>query len=319
MTVSNDMPPGGEKPCSRVAISVDMDPIGHYLRCRGFEPLEYTNLNAVYDDALPRFLDLFENLNVKATFFVVGEDAAHQCNADILRHAHSLGHELANHTMTHRLDMDVLGEQECEKEIACAEDALEAITGQRPAGFRAPGWNISNTLFDILEKRGYVYDSSVLPGPWFSLIKRLKPKQTQRVFKGQKMFPPAPDKPYRPSHANAHRAGARRLLEIPCAVSPGLRLPLYGTAIMMLGSTYFRFAVNTIPTRESYPAYVFHGLELVDYHEHINDSRLKVKPGITWPVQKKISVVRDTIRALQSHFHADTLDTFESLARDFTA
>ena len=47
------------------SISIDMDPIGHYLRARGYSPSPKTNLNAVYDDALPRMVDIFDKYNIK--------------------------------------------------------------------------------------------------------------------------------------------------------------------------------------------------------------------------------------------------------------
>ena len=35
--------------------------------------------------------------------------------------------------------------------------------GVRPVGFRAPGYAIDETVYTLLEERGYLYDSSLLP------------------------------------------------------------------------------------------------------------------------------------------------------------
>ena len=82
-------------------ISIDMDPISHYLSARGYEPLPHTNLNAVYDDALPRFLDIFDEYGVKATFFIVGKDLENRENCKRIRELSDRGHEAANHTYSH--------------------------------------------------------------------------------------------------------------------------------------------------------------------------------------------------------------------------
>ncbi len=44
-----------------------------------------------------------------------------------------------------------------------AEAAIDAATGQRPVGFRGPGYSWSPTLLEVLVDRGYLYDASTLP------------------------------------------------------------------------------------------------------------------------------------------------------------
>ena len=58
------------------AVSVDLDGFAAMYRTRRWDPPRTVrDLNAVHSDALPRFLDLFDELGIRATFFVVGEDA----------------------------------------------------------------------------------------------------------------------------------------------------------------------------------------------------------------------------------------------------
>jgi hypothetical protein len=52
-----------------------------------------------------------------------------------------------------------------------ASDALAALTGRRPVGFRAPGYTITDGLFDVLAAEGFAYDSSVFPCPAYFAAK----------------------------------------------------------------------------------------------------------------------------------------------------
>ena len=77
-------------------------------------------------------------------------------------------------------------------EIGDTEEALVSVTGQRPTGFRGPGFSWSPDLLEVLTERGYRYDASTLPtfiGPaarlYFLATARLTPserKQRQALF-----------------------------------------------------------------------------------------------------------------------------------------
>ena len=49
------------------------------------------------------------------------------------------------------------------RELERTETAVQRATGQRPIGFRGPGYSWSTTLLEILADRGYLYDASTLP------------------------------------------------------------------------------------------------------------------------------------------------------------
>ncbi|WP_233568081.1 polysaccharide deacetylase family protein [Cohnella faecalis] len=85
----------------------------------------------------PRILDLLKKYDAKATFFVMGRKAEE--HPDILRRAAAEGHELANHTFTHRmLDSSFTAEQ-IRKEIVDTQETIFAATGVRARLFRPPG------------------------------------------------------------------------------------------------------------------------------------------------------------------------------------
>jgi len=51
----------------------------------------------------PRILEMLRQYHARATFFVIGSQAAQ--HPDLLRRMHAEGHEVANHTYTHAADL----------------------------------------------------------------------------------------------------------------------------------------------------------------------------------------------------------------------
>ncbi len=108
-------------------------------------------------------LDLLDRYDTKATFFVLGEVADRY--PQLVKEIYELGHEIASHSYSHRTLFD-LGKIGFEDEIKKSVCLLERITGERVEGFRAPTFSIDNNTkwaFDILEKYGFIYDSSIFP------------------------------------------------------------------------------------------------------------------------------------------------------------
>lgn len=80
----------------------------------------------------------------------------------------SAGHEIASHGYSHRLVPD-LTPQQFRDELLLTERILMEQTGQRPYGYRAPQWSLSEQTgwaFAILREQGYRYDSSLNPLPF---------------------------------------------------------------------------------------------------------------------------------------------------------
>jgi len=104
-----------------------------------------------------KILDLLDEYDTKATFFVLGHvaDRAPELVAEIA----DRGHEIASHGYNHRLlyEQDKEGVRE---DIARSIDLLESITGQQIQGYRAPSFSITEWAIDILEDLGLSYDSS---------------------------------------------------------------------------------------------------------------------------------------------------------------
>lgn len=99
----------------------------------------------------PAILDVLEREGVVATFFVVGR--AVEAYPEVVRRAFIAGHEIANHTYSHR---NLLGTSRAvvDDEIDRATAAIEAAAGFRPVLFRPPRGMYTQHVLDALEARG---------------------------------------------------------------------------------------------------------------------------------------------------------------------
>ncbi|GIX45214.1 MAG: hypothetical protein KatS3mg130_1622 [Candidatus Sumerlaea sp.] len=150
-------------------VHVDLDDVWALGECYGF-PVPEDERHWVYRDGLPRFVEIFREFGIKATFFVVGADAEQSLPAAMLRDLTATGHRLANHSYSHNLRLRSLEETAIREEVRRAHEAIHASTGIKPIGFRAPGYGISKTLLQVLTEQGYRYDSSLMPTPiWRSV------------------------------------------------------------------------------------------------------------------------------------------------------
>jgi len=70
-------------------------------------------------------------------------------------------HEFAVHGYIHELNSS-LPEATERQLLEQAIDTLEALTGARPVGYRAPSWNFSPNTLDILLDMGFMYESSLM-------------------------------------------------------------------------------------------------------------------------------------------------------------
>ena len=80
-------------------------------------------------------LDVLDKTEIKATFFVIGENIDQY--PEILQEIHSRGHQIGNHTNTHPFTF-LISKQSLAKEILITEEKIFEQTGLRPKIFRAP-------------------------------------------------------------------------------------------------------------------------------------------------------------------------------------
>lgn len=114
-------------------------------------------------ESVEPLLSLLDKYNTKATFFVLGSLA--EKYPELVKRIHESGHEIGSHGYSHKTLYD-LTITAFEEEIRKSVEILKSITGKKPAGFRAPTFSINNSTkwaFEVLEKYGFEYDSSIFP------------------------------------------------------------------------------------------------------------------------------------------------------------
>jgi polysaccharide deacetylase family protein (PEP-CTERM system associated) len=110
-----------------------------------------------------RVLDIFDEHDVKATFFVLGWEAERR--PKLVEEIVKRGHEVGSHGYRHRLIYSMTP-AECREDILRSKSVLEDITGTPIVGFRAASYSIvarSLWCLDILIDLGFEYDSSIFP------------------------------------------------------------------------------------------------------------------------------------------------------------
>ena len=102
-------------------------------------------------DDIEEILDTLDHYEVKATFFVLGTWVEQY--PEKLRMIYEGGHEIGNHSYSHKLPSKSTEEQLAE-EIDKCNDAVEAVLGIRPELYRAPSGDITDTVMELAENRG---------------------------------------------------------------------------------------------------------------------------------------------------------------------
>src|SRR5262249_12929105 len=239
--------------------------VGCYHAIHGLPPPTRQQFGIVLECCLPRFLDLFAELNVHATFFVIGRDLARDLEAGgagaaLLGRALAEGHELANHSYQHAYDLVSWPKERIVEDLrAC--DALLRRMGARVLGFRAPGYTHDDKLLSAVVNLGYRYDSSALPSPPYYAAKLMvmawmavRGRRSRSTARGWRSFLGA----RRPRYINDFG-----LWEIPMSVSRYLRLPLIGT-MLLAGPEPLANSLRAAAAREPYFHLELHGLDLAD-------------------------------------------------------
>lgn len=83
----------------------------------------------------PRLLDMLRARNIKATFYVIGRSV--DLYPQVVRRTVAEGHEIGNHTYTHRL-LSKLGDAEVRQEMTRCRDSIARAAGVQPRTMRPP-------------------------------------------------------------------------------------------------------------------------------------------------------------------------------------
>ncbi|WP_238996475.1 polysaccharide deacetylase [Paenibacillus pinistramenti] len=111
-------------------------------------------------------LNILNRYKVKATFFVLGQQAQH--SPELIRQIEDGGHAVGNHSFDHNYDKLYHNFSDFWGQIKQTEEILRNITGSRPQLVRAPGGtygHFDQTYFSLMDQAGYkVFDWNVDSG-----------------------------------------------------------------------------------------------------------------------------------------------------------
>ena len=146
------------------AMTIDVEDYFHVSVFDGVVPRHrWNSLESRVTANTDRVLEMLEGAGVRATFFTLGWVA--ERFPRLVRRIADLGHEVASHGYAHRLIYDQT-RHGFRADVRRAKDLLEATTGARVDGFRAPSYSVtarSLWALDVLIEEGYRYDASIFP------------------------------------------------------------------------------------------------------------------------------------------------------------
>lgn len=289
------------------SLSLDLDNKWAYLKTHG-DP-DWASSAGYLDLVVERFQKLLRPAGVRMTVFVVGRDAADSANHAALRELVRDGHEIGNHSFLHEPWLNRYSRGELLAEFEKAENAILEATGERPVGFRGPGFSFSEDVLQLMAARGYEYDCSTFPtflGPVARLWFFMKSGLSRRERKDRKaLFGSAWEgfrrlKPYR------WKSSPRRLLEIPVTTMPLFRLPIHASYVLFLARWseklalfYFRTGLWLCRRTGVQPSILLHPLDVLGFDD---DQQLSFFPAMDLSSEKKIRVMQGILAALTGRF-----------------
>ena len=142
-----------------VCLSFDTDSEAPLLRDGNTSPTALSAGDYGAQSGMPRILAMLDRHQIPATFFMTGVDA--MLHPEMVAAIQKSGrHEIGVHGWIHETPTRVTAEEE-ERLLDRAIEHLTTATGKRPVGYRAPSWAFSMATLDLLQKKGFLYDSSL--------------------------------------------------------------------------------------------------------------------------------------------------------------
>lgn len=305
------------------SLSLDLDNKWSYLKTHG-DP-RWSEHPSYLDVVVPHSLKVLDDLDLKITYFIVGQDAAIESNQAALRSIADAGHEIGNHSFHHEPWLHLYSAAELHDELTTAQEHIERATGERPIGFRGPGYSISEQTLKTLLGLGIEYDCSTLPtfiGPlarmyyfWTSKLSK-EQKDDRKILFGTMREGLRSLKPY------YWQLGDRRMLEIPVTTIPIVRSPFHVSYLLFLlrfskflALSYFRFALAMCKLRGLEPSLLLHPLDFLGADDDVD---LAFFPAMDLPGQQKRDFVAAVLAMFTSHFDVVTMREHASRVRNFT-
>ena len=147
---------------AKATMSIDWEDLsqnyGKYHYGRMSEPVKGT-----IERQTKIILDLFDETENKATFFILGSLA--QYRPELVKEIAKRGHEIGIHSYSHD-KMFTLTYDQTKKDISTAQKIVTDIIGAPVYGYRAPFFSVKREnlyILEILADLEFTYDSSIFP------------------------------------------------------------------------------------------------------------------------------------------------------------
>ena len=200
---------------SQLAVSVDVEDWYHVPAVTGSPFSEYDDVgefmsewNDEYDyltEPTHRTLDLLDTLGITATFFIVADVVDYY--PGLVKSIAERGHEIGCHGLHHECTIDPdtkeprFSREEYANHLSRAKQKLEAASGKKVSGYRAPAAYVAGWVIDVLEEVGFNYDSSVSQNSLYN-------KTDQELGEVETI-------PYTPKRGTLTPGGDRDVIEVP--------------------------------------------------------------------------------------------------------
>jgi polysaccharide deacetylase family protein (PEP-CTERM system associated) len=146
------------------ALTVDLEDYMHVTAFSDYVAAEdWNTCVSRLEHNTDKLLAILHSHSCNATFFVLGWVAERY--PQIIRRIADSGHEIACHSLRHRLVYEMTP-PEFREDSRVAKSLLEDVTGKAVCGYRAPSFSITKEswwAFEVLRELGFTYDSSIFP------------------------------------------------------------------------------------------------------------------------------------------------------------
>ena len=305
-----------EKTKPLASLSMDLDNLWSYMKTHGDSGWE--KFPSYFEILIPQILEVLDQMKLKITFFVVGQDATLKKNREYLKQLIEYGHEVGNHSFHHEPWFHLYSPERIEKEVLDTEHYIIQETGKKPIGFRGPGFSWSSDLFNILKKNEYIYDASILPtyiGPlarkfYFKSTKLDKEEKNER----KDLFGSITDgfRPVKPFLWNLLLE--QYLLEIPVTTIPIIKIPFHLSYLLYISRfsesfmlTYLNIAIILCKITGTAPSFLLHPLDFLSI-DQVPD--LAFFPGMDLSIAHKMNIFQKVIKLLSDHFKLVNMSTY---------
>lgn len=304
------------------AVSIDMDNQWSYMKTHGDEGWE--KYPSYFSALVPHVLELLDELHLSITFFLVGIDVQRDENAPFVKMITDRGHETGNHSLTHEPWLHLFPRSRILDELQTTHDAIAAVTGNGPRGFRGPGFSWSPDLLSVLVEMGYKYDASTLPtfiGPlarlyyfWTSSLEKEERNTRKKLF-GTVADGFRPVRPY-----TWQLPDSSRVLELPVTTIPIVRTPFHLSYLIYLNryspylmEKYLQVAVTLCKLTGTQPSFLLHPLDVLGGDQV---PELRFFPGMDVDADSKRMTFLKVMRLLKRHFRLEDMSQYAEEVRE---